>query len=128
MFIAVSRHFSFFFHFFNVFPLYLAIVREFLGGFHLFWKDFFTFLTLPIPIPDKEKTLTQTVNLHTSLWCLKMFYEGLKGLSWFLFYYKFLKCTGQKGLMRALCSTWKKIKALLHLLQVTSERFFKDTI
>ena len=47
-------------------------------------------LTLPTPIPDKEKKLTQififtllsgaSKGFMKALWCLKRFYEGLKGL------------------------------------------------
>ena len=38
--------------------------------------------TLPAPIPDEEKKLTFKFlfSFHTSLWCLKRFYETLKGL------------------------------------------------
>ena len=32
-------------------------------------------LALPVPIPEEEKKLT--FYFHTSLWCLKGFYEGL---------------------------------------------------
>ena len=35
-------------------------------------------LTLSVPIPDEKRELN--FNVHTSLWCLKRFYEGLKGL------------------------------------------------
>ena len=35
------------------------------------------FLTLSIPIPGKEKKINLNFNFHTSLWCLKRFYEGL---------------------------------------------------
>ena len=47
-----------------------------------FFKTFvaFTFcLTLLTPIPDKEKKIKLYFYFHTSLWCLKRFYEGLKG-------------------------------------------------
>ena len=37
-------------------------------------------LALPALIPDKEKKINLNFYSHTSLWCLKMFYEGLKGL------------------------------------------------
>ena len=33
-------------------------------------------LTVPVPIPDVEKKFY----FHTSSWCLKRFYEALKGL------------------------------------------------
>ena len=39
-----------------------------------------TFLTLPALIPDKEKKMNLNFYFHTSLWCIKRFYEGLKGL------------------------------------------------
>ena len=35
-------------------------------------------LTLDVPIPDKKKKLH--FYFHTSLWCLRRFYEGLKDL------------------------------------------------
>ena len=38
-------------------------------------------LTLPAPIPDKEKKINLNFYFHISSWCLKRFYEGLKGLS-----------------------------------------------
>ena len=34
-------------------------------------------LTLPAPIPDKEKKINLNFYFHTSLWCLKRFYESL---------------------------------------------------
>ena len=34
-------------------------------------------LTLPAPTPDEEKKLTWYFYFHTSLWCLKGFYEVL---------------------------------------------------
>ena len=34
-------------------------------------------LTLSAPIPDKEKKFASNFYFHTSLWCLKRFYEGL---------------------------------------------------
>ena len=34
-------------------------------------------LTLPIPIPDEEKKIKLSFYFHTSLSCLKRFYEGL---------------------------------------------------
>ena len=37
-------------------------------------------LTLPVPIQDEEKKIKLNFHFHTSLWCLKRFYEGLKGL------------------------------------------------
>ena len=41
---------------------------------------FVLFLTLPVPISDKEKKIKLNFYFLTSLWCLKRFYEGLKGL------------------------------------------------
>ena len=38
-------------------------------------------LTLPIPIPDEENKLN--FYFHTYLWCLRRFYEGLKGYFYF---------------------------------------------
>ena len=40
---------------------------------------FVLFLTLPVPISDKEKKIKLNFYFLTSLWCLKRFYEGLKG-------------------------------------------------
>ena len=37
-------------------------------------------ITLPAPILDKEKKSTNIFYFDISLWCLKRFYEGLKGL------------------------------------------------
>ena len=37
-------------------------------------------LTLPVWISDDEKKQNLIFYFHTSLWCLKRFYEGLKGL------------------------------------------------
>ena len=37
-------------------------------------------LTPLVPIPDEKKKIKLDIYLHTSLWCLKRFYEGLKGL------------------------------------------------
>ena len=37
-------------------------------------------LTLNVPIPDKVKKIKLNFYFHTSLWCLKRFHEGLKGL------------------------------------------------
>ena len=34
-------------------------------------------LTLNVPIPDKVKKIKLNFYFHTSLWCLKRFYEGL---------------------------------------------------
>ena len=64
-------------------------------------------------VPGQRK-INVNFYFHTSLWCLKRFYEDLKGLhktfwdatekcenenlSKFLFYYSFLKCTGREGL------------------------------
>ena len=39
----------------------------------------FEILTLPVLIPDEEKKNQVNFYFHTSLWCLKWFYEGLKG-------------------------------------------------
>ena len=66
------------------------------------------------PDPGRREKINLNYYFHTSLWCFKRFYEGLKGLhktfwgttkkcenknlSWFLFYYNFLKCTGCEGL------------------------------
>ena len=36
-------------------------------------------LTLPVPIPDEDKNIKLNFHFHTSLWCLKSFYEDLKG-------------------------------------------------
>ena len=36
-------------------------------------------LTIPVPIPDEEKKIKLNFYFHTSLWCLKRFYECLKG-------------------------------------------------
>ena len=47
--------------------------------------------------PGRREKINLNFYFHTSLWCLRRFYEGLKGLQ-FLFYYNFLKCTGQEGL------------------------------
>ena len=40
----------------------------------------FFLLTLPAPILAEEKKLYRSFYFHTSLWCLKRFYEGLKGI------------------------------------------------
>ena len=73
------------------------------------------YLTLLVPIPDEEKKINWNFYFHTSLWCVKRFYEGLIGLHktlwgntkkcykkkfffWFLFWYHFLKCTVREGL------------------------------
>ena len=55
------------------------------------------FLTLPVPISDEEKKIN--FYFHTSLWCLKMFSGGLKGLklTLILFQQAFQKYTGLKG-------------------------------
>ena len=37
-------------------------------------------LNLPVPIQDLEKKSKLDFYFHTSLWCLKRFYEGLNGL------------------------------------------------
>ena len=37
-------------------------------------------LTPLVPIPDEKKKIKLDIYLHTSLWCLKRFYEGLQGL------------------------------------------------
>ena len=37
-------------------------------------------LKLPVPIPDEKKKIKLNFYFHTSLWCLKKFYKGLKGL------------------------------------------------
>ena len=38
-------------------------------------------LTLLVPIPDEEKKIKLNFYFHTPLlWCLKRFYQGLKGL------------------------------------------------
>ena len=66
------------------------------------------------PDPGRREKINLNFYFHTSLWCLKTFYEGLKGLDktfWdttkkcenknvgqFLFKYNFLKCTGREGL------------------------------
>ena len=38
----------------------------------------FQYLTLPAPILDEEKKINLNFYFHTSLWCLRRFYEGLK--------------------------------------------------
>ena len=40
----------------------------------------FFLLALPAPILAEEKKLYWSFYFHTSLWCLKRFYEGLKGI------------------------------------------------
>ena len=40
----------------------------------------FYILALPVSNPGEEKKNKLNVYFHTSLWCLKKFYEGLKGL------------------------------------------------
>ena len=47
--------------------------------------DFYCILTLPIPIPDKEKKINLNLYFHSSVWCLKKFYEGLQGLTNLIF-------------------------------------------
>ena len=37
-------------------------------------------LTIPIPILDEEEKIKLNFYFHTSLRCLKKFYEGLRGL------------------------------------------------
>ena len=61
--------------------------------------------------PEQKEKNNLNFYFHTSLWCFKRFYEGLKGLhktfwrttkkcenknlTWFLFQYNFQKCTGR---------------------------------
>ena len=40
----------------------------------------FNNLTPFVPIPDKKKKKKLNFYFHSSLWCLKRFYGGLKGL------------------------------------------------
>ena len=40
----------------------------------------FISLTLSVPIPEEEKKIKLDFHFHTTLWCLKRFYEGYKGL------------------------------------------------
>ena len=47
------------------------------------------------PNPGRREKSKLDFYFHTSLWCLKRFYECLKGQ--FLFQYKFQKRTGQEG-------------------------------
>ena len=56
-----------------------AVLRKFaiLTGKHQSW-NFFS--TLSVPVPDKVKKIKLNFYFHTSFWCLKKFYEGLKGL------------------------------------------------
>ena len=37
-------------------------------------------LTITVPIPEEQKKVNLSFYLHTSLWYLKRFYEGLKDL------------------------------------------------
>ena len=37
-------------------------------------------LALPALVPDEQKKINSNFYFHTSLWCLKRFHEGLKGL------------------------------------------------
>ena len=37
-------------------------------------------LTLPVSIPYEQKNIKLNIYFHISLWCLKRFSEGLKGL------------------------------------------------
>ena len=50
------------------------------------------------PNPGQRQKVKSNFYLHTSMWCLKRFYEGLKALrknlNKFLFQYNFPKCTG----------------------------------
>ena len=80
-------------------------------------------LTLPVNHFRSDHGRREKINLifynHTSLWCLKRFFEGLRKTFWeafikpfeapqrsvrtkilglFLFWYNFLKCTGQERL------------------------------
>ena len=70
-------------------------------------------LTLPVPITDEGEKINLNIYFHSSLWCLKRFYEGLKGfqktfwgntkksenknLSLFLFNITFWNARGEKG-------------------------------
>ena len=40
---------------------------------------FNTTSTVPVPISGEEKKINLNLYFHTSLWCGKRFYEGLKG-------------------------------------------------
>ena len=66
------------------------------------------------PNPGQKEKINLSFYFHTSLWCLKRFYKGHKGLhktfwgttkcenknlSSFLFQYNFLEFTGRKGLI-----------------------------
>ena len=89
------------------------IFKDIASYIYLCVSDFM--LTLPVPIPDEEKKIKLNFYFHTSLWCLKSFYEGLKGLhktfwgtakkcdnktlTWFLFQYNFQRCTGRERLI-----------------------------
>ena len=63
-------------------PLFSVHVKPFLMFFVLYRNRTRTLdknrLTLNVPIPKKRKNLN--FYFHTSLWCLKRFYEGLKSL------------------------------------------------
>ena len=84
---------------------------------HHAWPVFqilrFLVLTVPVPIPDEEKKLTWIFIFVLLCGTSKDFMKALKAflksfqapqrsenknLSWFLFYYNFLKCTGREGL------------------------------
>ena len=47
-----------------------------LGGYYM---KYIKSLNPSRPIPDEEKKINLNFYFHTSLWCLKRFYEGLKG-------------------------------------------------
>ena len=65
------------------FPDTVAYINLFLTCITSFLLIYFFFsnltLTVPLPTPDKEKN-NLNVYFYISLWCLKRFYEGLKGL------------------------------------------------
>ena len=53
-----------------------AVLRKFaiLTGKHQSW-NFSS--SLSVPVPDKVKKIKLNFYFHTSLWCLRKFYEGL---------------------------------------------------
>ena len=91
-----------------------TFVREAINEmFDLFFLNFKNMNPSRSNLGRREKTKSNFY-FHTSLWCLKRFYEGLKGLhktfcgttkkcenknlTYFFFQYNFQKCTGREGL------------------------------
>ena len=86
------------------------------------------------PNPGRREKIKLIFYFHTSLWCLKRFYEVLKGfhktfcgttkkcenknLTWFLFQYIFHKCTGRQGLL--LQDIWNNIASYNLMLRPMS--------